>query len=77
MNAATCTLTSGTNTNTNTNTDDMPPRASKGQSLRLRVSLVLTALAATFVLASAALWVRDARIAITEEITAAHRVAAQ
>ncbi|WP_398308983.1 HAMP domain-containing protein [Zoogloea sp.] len=71
MNAATCTLPSGPDT------DDTPTRARKGQSLRLRVSLVLTALAATFVLASAALWVRDARIAITEEITAAHRVAAQ
>jgi type II secretory pathway pseudopilin PulG len=49
----------------------------KARSLRLRVSLVLTALAAAFVLAGAALWVRDARLAIAEEITAAHRVAAQ
>ena len=47
------------------------------RSLRLRISLVLTALAAVFVLAGAALWVRDARVAIVEEITAAHRVAAQ
>jgi two-component system sensor histidine kinase UhpB len=54
-----------------------PPVARKAQSLRLRVSLVLTALAAAFVLAGAALWVRDARLAIAEEITAAHRVAAQ
>ena len=46
-------------------------------SLRLRVSLVLTALAATFVLAGAALWIRDARVAIAEEITAANRVATQ
>jgi len=46
-------------------------------SLRLRVSLVLTGLAAAFVLAGAALWVRDARTAIAEEVTAAHRVAAQ
>ena len=46
-------------------------------SLRLRLSLVLTALAAALVLAGAAMWVRDARIAIAEEVTAANRVAAQ
>lgn len=46
-------------------------------SLRLRVSLVLTALAAALVLTGAALWIRDARMAITEEITAANRVATQ
>ncbi len=46
-------------------------------SLRLRLSLVLTALAAAFVLTGGALWLRDARVAIAEEITAAHRVAAQ
>ncbi|WP_298625412.1 ATP-binding protein [uncultured Zoogloea sp.] len=46
-------------------------------SLRLRLSFVLTALAAALVLAGAAMWVRDARIAIAEEVTAANRVAAQ
>jgi two-component system sensor histidine kinase UhpB len=46
-------------------------------SLRLRVSLALTALAAVLVLAASVLWVRDARSAINEEVTAAHRVAAQ
>lgn len=46
-------------------------------SLRLRVSLVLTGLAAAFVLTGAALWIRDARVAIAEEITAANRVATQ
>ena len=51
-----------------------PPRR---LSLRLRVSLVLTALAAAFVLTGAALWIRDARVAIAEEITAANRVASQ
>lgn len=52
-------------------------RVATSLSLRLRVSLVLTALAAAFVLTGAALWVRDARTAIAEEVTAAHRVAAQ
>ena len=46
-------------------------------SLRLRVSLALTALAGVLVLAASLLWVRDARSAINEEVTAAHRVAAQ
>ncbi|MDD3353497.1 histidine kinase [Zoogloea sp.] len=48
-----------------------------GRSLRLRVSLVLTTLAAVLVCSSALLWLRDARTAITEEVIAAHRVAAQ
>lgn len=52
-------------------------RGPRPMSLRLRLSLVLTALAAALVLAGAALWVRDARIAIAEEVTAANRVAAQ
>ena len=56
---------------------DVSIHLARSRSLRLRVSLVLTALAAAFVLAGAALWVRDARLAIAEEITAAHRVAAQ
>ena len=56
---------------------DVSGPAARSHSLRLRVSLVLTALAAALVLAGAALWVRDARLAIAEEITAAHRVAAQ
>ena len=56
---------------------DAPRRSAKSPSLRLRVSLALTALAAAFVIAGAGLWVRDARTAIAEEITAAHRVAAQ
>lgn len=71
MNAAAGTLPSGPEINIT------PSPVGNSQSLRLRVSLVLTALAAAFVIASAALWVRDARTAITEEITAAHRVAAQ
>ncbi len=59
---------------------DLPaarPAARRPLSLRLRLSLVLTALAAAFVLTGGALWLRDARVAIAEEITAAHRVAAQ
>ncbi|WP_347248974.1 hypothetical protein, partial [Zoogloea sp.] len=48
---------------------DAPRRSAKSPSLRLRVSLVLTALAAAFVIAGAGLWVRDARTAIAEEIT--------
>lgn len=56
---------------------DVSVHVAHAQSLRLRISLVLTALAAALVLAGAALWVRDARLAIAEEITAAHRVAAQ
>lgn len=71
MNAAAFTLSPGPDA------DDTPGEAVKSPSLRLRVSLVLTALAAAFVIAGAALWVRDARTAIAEEITAAHRVAAQ
>ncbi|MCK6396144.1 ATP-binding protein [Zoogloea sp.] len=71
MNAAACSLPSGPDIKLS------PSQPGNGQSLRLRVSLVLTALAAAFVIASAALWVSDARTAITEEITAAHRVAAQ
>ena len=56
----------------------VPPAAAPiGLSLRLRVSLVLTALAAALLLAGAALWVREARNAINEEVTSAHRVAAQ
>lgn len=53
------------------------PAAARPMSLRLRVSLVLTAFAAALVLAGAALWLRDARTAIAEEIISAHRVAAQ
>ncbi|WP_374261250.1 ATP-binding protein [Zoogloea sp.] len=53
------------------------PFALDRASLRLRVSLVLTALAACLGLAGAGLWLRDARTAIGEEINAAHRVAAQ
>ena len=58
-------------------TSGAPARSGRGRSLRLRVSLVLTALAAAFVVAGAALWVEDARTAIAEEIIAAHRVAAR
>ncbi|RTL29099.1 MAG: HAMP domain-containing protein [Rhodocyclaceae bacterium] len=58
-------------------TDVTPASPPRRLSLRLRVSLVLTALAAAFVLTGAALWIRDARVAIAEEITAANRVASQ
>lgn len=64
-------------TQTGMNDADHKQALASSLSLRLRVSLVLTALATAFVLTGAALWVRDARTAITEEVTAAHRVAAQ
>ena len=46
-------------------------------SLRLRISLILTAFAALLILAGGALWIAEARNAIAEEVTSAHRVAVQ
>jgi two-component system sensor histidine kinase UhpB len=53
------------------------PAVRRSLSLRLRVSLVLTTLAAALVMAGTLMWLHDARTAIGEEVTAAHRVAAQ
>jgi len=46
-------------------------------SLRLRLSLILTGLTATLLLIGAVGWLRDTRQAINEEVEAANRVAAQ
>ena len=52
-------------------------RTSRRLSLRLRISLILTAFAALLILAGGALWIAESRNAIAEEVTSAHRVAVQ
>lgn len=74
MSSDTCTFDDAAGTPA---TADATAPLRSGLSLRLRVSLVLTALAAALVVAGTLMWLRDSRTAIVEEITAAHRVAAQ